>query len=351
MPPTRLALIGLSASAKTAWAAEAHLPYLLSPHGRSHYTLTALLNSSTAAAEAAKCHFNLPASVKAYGDPVLLAQDEDIDLVVCCTRVDTHAATIEPAIRAGKTVLVEWPIAENVARAASLGAAAEESGVEVLVGLQTRFNPIVLKLKEMLTAGDIGRVLSSEVLARTTRLPRDAVPEGLAYFAERRVGGNPMTIAYAHTIDYVHDVLGEFDGFDARLQVQRPEMGLFDAGGVVKGSVVSDVPDFVAVHGKLAKGRAEIAEDATLAVRLRTGQPFKGDPGFVWTINGEKGEIKVTSPLGPYLQLDLGDEPIRIELNDFAKDEVVEVEWDWKEWQKKLPVPARMMGELYEVYA
>lgn len=68
MAPIRVALIGLSSSAKTSWAAQAHLPYLLSPKGKSHYKIVALLNSSVQAAEAAREYFGLPTDVKAYGD-------------------------------------------------------------------------------------------------------------------------------------------------------------------------------------------------------------------------------------------------------------------------------------------
>lgn len=73
MSPIRIALIGLSASAKTSWAGDAHLPYLISPVGRTHYEVVALLNSSIAAAEASKHHFELPSTVESYGDPESLA--------------------------------------------------------------------------------------------------------------------------------------------------------------------------------------------------------------------------------------------------------------------------------------
>lgn len=61
MAPIRVAIIGLSASAATSWAAEGHLPYLLLlPRARAHYEIVALLNSSVQAAEAARAHFRLP---------------------------------------------------------------------------------------------------------------------------------------------------------------------------------------------------------------------------------------------------------------------------------------------------
>ncbi|KAJ3564603.1 hypothetical protein NPX13_g7788 [Xylaria arbuscula] len=136
MAPIRVALIGLSASAKVNWAEQAHLPYLQSARGKSHYELVALLNSSVQAAEAARSHFNLPATVKTYGNPDDLARDPDIDLVVCNTRVDTHVPTTAPSLRAGKAVFIEWPLAENYAAAQAL---TENKRIDAsIIGLQGR---------------------------------------------------------------------------------------------------------------------------------------------------------------------------------------------------------------------
>jgi predicted dehydrogenase len=345
----RVALIGLSSTAKTSWAAQGHLPYLTSSEGKSHYEIVALLNSSVEAAEAAKEYFGLPSDVKAYGDPAALATDDDVDLVVCNTRVDTHFPTVEPSLQAGKAVFVEWPLAENLERASAftIGPRFDES----IVGLQIRVSPVLLKLKETLASGRIGRVLSSDVRAFSSILPRDALPESLAYFAQRKVGGSPITIGYAHMIDFIHDALGEFESFESRMQIQRPTLNVLGTAGSQTNTITSDVPDFLAIHGKLAKGKADIADEATLAVTFRSGQPFKGSPGFVWTINGEKGELRMTNESGPYLQLASQGEPTKLELHDFATDEVVNIEWDWKDWQKPLPLPARIVGEMYERYA
>ncbi|KAI0401952.1 oxidoreductase family protein [Xylaria palmicola] len=349
MAPIRVALIGLSASAKVNWAEQGHLPYLQSARGRQHYELVALLNSSVAAAEAARTHFALPASVRTYGRPEDLAADEDVDLVVCNTRVDTHVTTTGPSLAAGKAVYVEWPLAENLG--AALALTGDRRVDHSIIGLQGRVSPIALKLKEVLRSGRIGRVLSSDVRAFGNLGRRDSVAESVSYFADRAVGGNHITIAYAHTVDYVHDVLSEFDGFQSRMQRQRPALRLRDgSGATTEREIRSDVPDLLAVHGRLAGGRADIAENATLSLTFRSGQQFKGAPGFVWTINGEKGELMVTAS-GAYIHSDSYREPVEIKLHDHATDEVVDVEWDWQDWQKELPRRARIVAELYERFA
>ncbi|KAF2876429.1 oxidoreductase family protein [Massariosphaeria phaeospora] len=348
MAPIRVALIGLSAAAKTSWAEEAHLAYLNSEFGKKHYAIVALLNSSVAAAESAKSRFSLP-QAKTYGDPKALASDPDIDLVVCNTRADVHLPTVEPSLRAGKAVYVEWPLTEDLASAIRLTQNERIPGS--IAGLQGRVSPIPLRLKEILASGAIGKVLSSNVSAFGNLMQRDALPKSLKYFADRKVGGHQINIHFGHMIDYVQDVIGEFEEVQSKMQIQRSTLRVIGADGKETGTVKSDVPDLLVVHGTLKKGTTDIVDNATLAVTFRCGQPFKGKPSLTWSINGSKGELLITTP-GPYLMSgDSYNGPITIELHDHATDEVRDMGWDWKDWQKKLPIRSRSVGEVYERYA
>lgn len=124
-----------------------------------------MLISSAEAAEAAKEHFRPPSSIRTYGDPVVLAADPDIDLVVVNTRIDAHVAATRPSLEVGKAVFIEWPMAENAAVSRTLldpgvnhrYKAALERGV---VGLQGSVTPI-LKLKEAPNSGHTGKVVRS----------------------------------------------------------------------------------------------------------------------------------------------------------------------------------------------
>jgi hypothetical protein len=85
--------------------------------------------------------------------------------------------------------------------------------------------------------------------------------------------------------------------------------------------------------------------------RYHRGQPFKGEPAFVWTVNGEKGELHLVSPAGPSLQANTYAEPVAIEVRDFETDEVTVVEWQWADWQLEIPVGERSNAALYEAVA
>ncbi|KAK5174309.1 uncharacterized protein LTR77_001389 [Saxophila tyrrhenica] len=349
MPPIRLALIGLSQSAKTSWASEGHLPYLLSERGRERYRILALLNSSEEAAKRAVEGYGLESTVKAYGSPEQLAADPDVDLVVCTTRVDVHYSTIEPSVKAGKAVFVEWPLAENVRRASELATQAEKSGSKTLVGLQARVAPATLKVKELVQSGAVGKVVSSDVQAYTSRGGGNSISEGLAYFLDKSVGGNPVTIAFGHMIDFVHSVLGEYETSNAHLQIQRPEQTIIREDGT-EGPTRSNVPDLVSVHGTLQKS-SSVADGASLLVKFLTGPPFPGSSPFTWTITGSKGRIQMSNERGPFIQSEGSAYPIPIQLEDFSTGEVKEVSWEWDEWQEALPPRGRNIAKMYDLYA
>lgn len=382
MAPIRLGIIGLSASAKTSWASTAHLPYLLSARGRTKYTIVALCNSTVASARAAIGTYGLdPAATRAYGDPAALAADPDVDLVLACTRVDTHDALIRPSIEAGKDVYVEWPLTHDIEHSRALAALAGAKGVRTIVGFQGQRTPLVLKIRELVRGGSLGKVLSSEVRAYGGTVDRETIKDSLSYFADRKIGGNIYTIGFGHrkfplsrnlslekkkkrsssvlletdgksVFDYVQLVLGEATDLQPRFQIQRPEMKLKDSTGNIIETVTSNVPDLTIVTGSIIESSA-VRKGATLHARYRRGQPFKGEPGFTWHIYCEQGEIRLVSPTGSSLHADAySGEPITLDVHDYATDEVRSVDWEWPKWQEENDIPyvARSVADMYEIF-
>ncbi|TQV95627.1 oxidoreductase family protein [Cordyceps javanica] len=350
MAPIRTAIIGLSGNAITSWASNAHLPYLLSERGRSQYQIVALLNSTVESAKNSIKLFSLPPETKAYGNPDDLAQDPDVDLVVCATRVDVHYKSTLPSVRAGKRAFIEWPLAQDAKHAQELADAAASHNTHTLVGHQGRFAPVMVKLKEVLESGRIGKVLSSDARAFGGTNSRESIGAGLGYFVDRTVGGNVFTIGFGHFFDGLQYTLGDLQDATAHFQLQRPDVKLVDSTGKVVDTITSTVPDLIIVNGTL-NGAESIKQGATVSLRFRRGEPFKGEPGFVWSINGEKGEIRLTAVNGPTFHAFADNDTVAIEVHDFETDQVEKIDWDWSEWERELPVVARSIGKLYDKYA
>lgn len=116
-------------------------------------------------------------------------------------------------------------------------------------------------------------------------------------------------------------------------------------------TVHSNVPDLIIATGTVRESAFTQKGGASFLIRVRRGA-VPGEPGLVWTICGERGEIRLTGPSPSALHVGpVGEEEIRIEVHNFATNEVSKVEWDWKDWQKELPVPARNVATVYEAFA
>ncbi len=84
--------------------------------------------------------------------------DDSIDAVVIATPAATHATFTQAALRAGKHVLVEKPLARASADASAVAAAAARSDRTVLVGHLMVFHPAVVRLRELLESGALGQL-------------------------------------------------------------------------------------------------------------------------------------------------------------------------------------------------
>ncbi|OAA63390.1 oxidoreductase family protein [Niveomyces insectorum RCEF 264] len=382
MAVIKVAIAGLSSKAATSWASRAHLPYLLSPRGRAHYEIVALLNSSEDAARAAIAHYDLPATTRAYGDPAVLAADIaagtlDVNLVTIATRVDVHYPTLLPSLQAVAKkataaapfgVLVEWPLADNLAHIRELAdlAASNPQGIRTAVGLQGRLSPVYLAVREVVASGRLGTVLSSEVRAFGGSQRADAVPVKLGYFLDRSIGGNVYTIGFGHLIDSTQYVLGELQDVQPQFQLQYPKVKLVEqkegGGETVVDTIRSDVPDLITVVSRLTPAASPPSVPlrdggATLQARFRRGAPFPGETAYTWSIYGDKAELRLAAAGGPGIQAYGGGTPdgpdaITLTLHDHVTGDVTTVPWHWADWQKYLDsVPSRNIGALYEAYA
>ncbi|EON69207.1 hypothetical protein W97_08466 [Coniosporium apollinis CBS 100218] len=339
MAPIRIGFIGLSAAASgSGWANSAHLPYL---RNTSKYSIIALCNSSVEAAQASVKANGLPAETKAYGSPENLAADADVDLVVCCVRVDKHRDALLPALEAGKDCFCEWPLGANLEQAQELARLADEKGVSSMVGLQARHSPYVRKVKGVVESGRIGKVLSTTVVACGYNFGTEPTPVGIKYLGERHVGGNVATIHFGHMMDFVLYALGELKSYSSIYGNQRPKVQLIDKGtGKIVETFTKDAPDQVLVQGHLESG-------ALLSFHLRGGKPFAGEPSILWRVYGEKGEIQVT---GSSAMLNIGAPDTTVKIHNFESGDVETLEVG-KDDFSSLPQPAQNIARCYEAFA
>ena len=84
--------------------------------------------------------------------------DGRVDAVVIATPTSTHHTLVKRALEAGKHVLVEKPITADSSQAEELCALAARMDRILMVGHVFVYNPGVQRVKQLLDAGDLGRV-------------------------------------------------------------------------------------------------------------------------------------------------------------------------------------------------
>ena len=82
-----------------------------------------------------------------------------VDAVLVATPPASHHPVASKALRAGKHVLVEKPLATSVADAEALVNTAAVHDVQLMVGHTFEYNPAVRQLRDIIRSGQLGRVL------------------------------------------------------------------------------------------------------------------------------------------------------------------------------------------------
>ena len=156
-----------------------------------------------------------------------------------------HLDVAIPSAQAGCHIFLEKPVSHSLERVHELVAAARQGGAQVFVGYQFRFHPGLLKVKELLTSGAIGRPLS--IRAHWGEyLPGWHPWEDYrnSYSARADLGGG-VVLTLCHPLDYLRWFFGDVDSLwaftsnlgELELDVEdTAEIGLHFVDGAI-GSV------------------------------------------------------------------------------------------------------------------
>ncbi|KOX19839.1 MULTISPECIES: Gfo/Idh/MocA family protein [unclassified Streptomyces] len=221
----------------------------------------------------------------------LIARD-DVHLVDVCTPGDSHAEIAVAALEAGKHVLCEKPLANSVAEAEAMAAAAAragERGQVAMVGFNYRRVPALAHARRLVAEGRLGALRH----VRLTYLQDWLVDPGfpLTWRLEREhAGSGALGDLGAHIVDLAQYLAGEpLVGVSAQLETfvrERPLLagvsaGLRASGGPGHGPVTVD--DAAVFTGRLASGALATFEASRMAPGRKNALRLE--------INGERGSL------------------------------------------------------------
>jgi predicted dehydrogenase len=221
----------------------------------------------------------------------LVARD-DVQLVDVCTPGDSHAEIAIAALEAGKHVLCEKPLANSVAEAEAMVAAAaraRRNGQLAMVGFNYRRVPALTYARRLIAEGRIGTLRHVRVTYLQDWLVDPDFP--LTWRLEREhAGSGALGDLGAHIVDLAQYLAGEpLVGVSAQLETfvkERPLLqgasaGLTASGGTRRGPVTVD--DAAVFTGRLESGALATFE----ATRMASGRKN----ALRLEINGEQGSL------------------------------------------------------------
>lgn len=152
-----------------------------------------------------------------------------IDGVIIAAPNDLHRPLTEAALAAGKPVLLEKPVANDLADGRALIAAAQASGVPVLVGHHRRHNPIVRAAKSAIDEGVLGDLVAATVM---TTLPKPPSYFDVPWRSQPRSGG-PLAINAIHEIDLLRHFWGPVRAVSAMVSTAGRNAAVEDSAAIL----------------------------------------------------------------------------------------------------------------------
>jgi 1,5-anhydro-D-fructose reductase (1,5-anhydro-D-mannitol-forming) len=251
--------------------------------------------------------------------------DPGMDAVFVSTPNSLHAAHTIAALRAGKHVLCEKPMAVDVGEAKAMVGAARSSGVQLGLGFHLRHHQLLQEARHRVEAGDLGDILYATAQFNLTSSPpprvniphapwkRDPVQMGGAAALMgmgvhvvdllRFLIGREIAAVSAFALDYQPEmpletfaqVLLEFEGgaqghlaYGGRFPLSKNDVVLYGSKGRIVAEDVVDVRTGGALHFSVPDGPAGRRADThqpmlvdnypreieAFSAAVETGQPF-----------------------------------------------------------------------------
>ncbi len=142
------------------------------------------------------------------------------DAVIVANPTALHLDVAIPAAEAGCSLLLEKPLSHSMERIDALEAALKKGGGRVVVGFQFRFHPGLVKAKQLISAGEIGRVISAHVHFGEYLPAWHPWEDYRQGYAARADMGGGVVLTQCHSLDYLPWLVGNVEsvwGFTAKL--------------------------------------------------------------------------------------------------------------------------------------
>lgn len=211
-----------------------------------------------------------------------MLEDSDIDAVIIAVPNKYHAPIAVEAMKAGKHIMLEKPMAVNVESAKEIVRAQKEYKRILMVPHQMRWEWISGEIKKNVENGSLGKIY----YAKAGWMRRKGIPGwGSAFTQKEESGGGALIDAGVHTLDLALYLMGNpkpvsvFGSVYSELGSRKKGLGVWGTRNM--------------------NGKFDVEDLATALIRMEDGSVLSLETS--WAMNGEIGDS------GPFIHL-LGSE-------------------------------------------
>jgi predicted dehydrogenase len=259
-----------------------HLPAYQKLQAEGKVKIIGIADINEASAKSAAEKFSIPS---VFTDYKKLLEESGLDAVSVCTPNFLHKDPAVAALRSGKHVLVEKPLARNAIEGVEMVEAARISGKKLQVGLNMRFGTGAQAVKRFVDDGRLGEVY----FARCHALRRRGIPGWGVFTQKDKQGGGPLIDIGVHVLDVTMWLMG------------NPKPASVSGQTYAKFGRRSDL---VGLLGKWDPAKFDVEDYAVGFVRFKNGASLVIESSFA----ANMGETELYSQLmgtegGAYLDL------------------------------------------------
>lgn len=144
-----------------------------------------------------------------YTDAQQLIEDPEVNAVYIATPPSSHATYAIMAMKAGKPVYVEKPLASSYIDCQRINRVCEQTGVPCFIAYYRRYLPYFQKVKQLVLEGAVGRVVNVQIRFAVPPRDLDYNSTNLPWRVQRDIAGGGYFYDLApHQIDLLQDIFG-----------------------------------------------------------------------------------------------------------------------------------------------
>lgn len=250
-----------------------------------HVVVAAASSSSADRAQKFLEEVRAPPSAKAYGSYKELVNDPNVDIIYVATPHSHHYQNARLCLEAGKNVLCEKAFTTNAAQTEILIQLAKEKNVFLMEAVWTRYFPLSIYVRDIITSGKIGTVYRTIADLSIAEPPETHFPDNHRMVNLNLAGGALLDLGI-YALTWVFQTL-----YHTQKNPQPPTV----ASSMRKYRTGADeLTSMLLTFPRDQDGDAHGI--ATTGLRTASDPDKKGTAGPAIRVQGSKGEVQVFSP-------------------------------------------------------